>query len=135
VVFYFGVFWKRLNASGCLWAMIIGFILGLFRMGIDTVVTMGVVKGGFEPGSWMWIINHVNFQYFSILITAASAVTMIVVSYATPAPDYARLKGLTFATTTDAERAETRASWSKKEVVFSCCILACILATYLYFTG
>ena len=32
VVFFFGVFWKRLNAKGCFWAMVIGFIVGIFRM-------------------------------------------------------------------------------------------------------
>ena len=32
VVFFFGVFWKRLNAAGCLWAMIVGFVIGIFRM-------------------------------------------------------------------------------------------------------
>ena len=28
VVFFFGVFNKRLNAQGCLWAMIVGFVAG-----------------------------------------------------------------------------------------------------------
>ena len=28
VVFFFGVFWKRLNAKGCLWAMVVGFVVG-----------------------------------------------------------------------------------------------------------
>jgi SSS family solute:Na+ symporter len=28
VVFFFGVFWKRLNAKGCFWAMVVGFIAG-----------------------------------------------------------------------------------------------------------
>ena len=41
VVFFFGVFWKRLNAQGCFWAMMIGFVIGLFRMGVDTLVTTG----------------------------------------------------------------------------------------------
>ena len=40
VVFFFGVFWKRLNAKGCLWAMVVGFVLGLFRMLVDTPVTL-----------------------------------------------------------------------------------------------
>ena len=26
VVFFFGVFFKRLNAKGCFWAMIVGFV-------------------------------------------------------------------------------------------------------------
>ena len=33
VVFFFGVFYKRLNAQGCLWALIVGFALGVFRHG------------------------------------------------------------------------------------------------------
>ena len=48
VVFFFGVFWKRLNAKGCLWAMVVGFILGLFRMLVDTPVTLKL--DGFEHG-------------------------------------------------------------------------------------
>src|SRR5271169_1024608 len=32
VVFFLGVFFKRLNAKGCFWAMVIGFIIGGFRM-------------------------------------------------------------------------------------------------------
>ena len=43
VVFFFGVFWKRLNAKGCLWAMVVGFTIGLFRMLVDTPVAPGVV--------------------------------------------------------------------------------------------
>jgi SSS family solute:Na+ symporter len=48
VVFFFGVFFKRLNAQGCLWAMVVGFIMGIFRMLVDTPVTLGVK--GFENG-------------------------------------------------------------------------------------
>jgi SSS family solute:Na+ symporter len=85
VVFFFGVFWKRLNAQGCLWAMIVGFVIGLFRMGVDTMVTTGST---FPEGSFLWIVNNIQFQYFSILITIISAIVMVAVSYATAAPDY-----------------------------------------------
>ncbi len=132
VVFFFGVFWKRLNAQGCLWAMIIGFVIGLFRMGVDTMVTTGSV---FPEGSFLWIVNNIQFQYFSILITVISAFVMVVVSYATAAPDYARIGGLTFATASAENRATTRASWSAREVLASLFVLACILGAYLYFTG
>ena len=86
VVFFFGVFWKRLNAKGCLYAMVVGFILGLFRMLVDTPVTMKL-KGfehGYTQGSFLWIVNNINFQYFSIIITLFSALVMVVVSYADP---------------------------------------------------
>ena len=134
VVFFFGVFWKRLNAAGCLWAMIVGFIVGIFRLLVDTPVTMGAIKS-YPEGSFLWVINNINFQYFSILITLIAAVVMVVVSYATAAPDYAKIKNLTFATTTAEDNAKTRASWGWGEVAASAFILACILGAYLYFTG
>ena len=137
VVFFFGVFWKRLNAKGCLWAMIVGFALGIFRMLVDTPVTMklGDFANGYEPGSFLWVINNINFQYFSILITLVSAVIMVVVSLATAVPDSEQIKNLTFGTTTAEDKARTYASWSWQEVAASCLILVCILGAYLYFTG
>ncbi|HTY89354.1 MAG TPA: sodium:solute symporter [Candidatus Acidoferrum sp.] len=133
VVFFFGVFWKRLNAKGCLAAMIAGFAVGLFRMFVDAPVTLGISK--YPEGSILWIINNINFQYFSILITIIAAVVMVVVSYLTPDPDYEKIKSLTFGTATAEDKAKTRASWGAVEVLASCFILVCILAAYLYFRG
>ena len=76
VVFFFGVFNKRLNAQGALWAMIIGFALGLFRMFVDTPITLGLQKT-YSEGSLLWIINNIYFQYWSVLITIVSAVVMV----------------------------------------------------------
>jgi solute:Na+ symporter, SSS family len=137
VVFFFGVFWKRLNADGCLWAMVVGFVIGGFRMIVDTPVTMKLAgfENGYTPGSFLWIVNNINFQYFSVLITVISAVVMVGMSYATAVPDYGRIKSLTFATASDEDRARTRASWEKKDVFFSAFILACILGAYIYFSG
>lgn len=135
VVFFLGVFFKRLNAQGCLWAMIIGFLLGAFRMAVDTPVTMGMegFKHGYQPGSLFWIVNNINFQYFSILITIVSAIIMVVVSYLTAAPDYARIQGLTFATTSASEKEETRNSWGWGEIAASAFVLVAIIGGYLYF--
>ena len=137
VVFFLGVFFKRLNAQGCLWAMIVGFILGIFRMAVDTPVTMGLegFRNGYPAGSLFWIVNNINFQYFSILITIVSAIVMVVVSRATAPPDYARIKGLTFATTSVEEKSETRDSWGWGEVAASAIVLAAIITSYLYFRG
>jgi SSS family solute:Na+ symporter len=137
VVFFFGVFWKRLNAQGALWAMIVGFMLGIFRMVVDTPVALGMggLQNGYTPGSFLWIVNNIYFQYFSVLITVVSAIVMVGVSHMTAAPDYERMQNLTFATKTDADRAATFASWSWKEVAGSAVVLVCILAGYLYFRG
>ena len=134
VVFFFGVFWKRLNAEGCLWAMVVGFVVGLFRMLVDTPVTLGLIKD-YPQGSFLWIVNNINFQYFSILITLISAVVMVVVSYLTAAPDYDKIKNLSFGTVTDEHRAESAASWDWRDVLASAFVLGVILCGYLYFRG
>jgi len=134
VVFFFGVFWKRLNAKGCLWAMAVGFAIGIFRMLVDTPITLGLSKG-YDYGSFLWIIHQIYFQYFSILITVVSAVVMIVVSYLTEVPDANKIKGLAFGTESAKDTADTRASWGWGEVAGSVFVLACIIGGYLYFTG
>jgi SSS family solute:Na+ symporter len=144
VVFFLGVFWKRLNAKGCLWAMIIGFVLGVFRMLVDTPVTLGMfgyldaahkVPKGYAEGSFFWIINNINFQYFSILITIVSAIVMVAFSFASAAPDYDKIKSLTYGTATEEDHVKTRASWGAREVIASIVILIFILGAYLYFRG
>jgi SSS family solute:Na+ symporter len=136
IVFFLGVFFKRMNGAGALWAMIVGFALGIFRMCVDTPVTLGM--GGFtgyEKGSFLWVVNNIYFQYFSVLITIVSAVVMVSVSYMTAAPDDRTIQSLTFGTATDADRVKTRAGWSWREVAASGLVLVCILGGYLYFRG
>jgi SSS family solute:Na+ symporter len=137
VVFFFGVFMKRLNAAGCLAALLVGFVVGMFRLVVDTPVSLGVAgfEAGYTPGSFLWIVNNIYFQYYSVLIFFVSAATMIAVSYATAPPDESKLTGLTHATVTDAQKAETRASWGAWDVVNSGLVLVLILAAYLYFNG
>ncbi|MDH7501624.1 MAG: sodium/solute symporter [Verrucomicrobiota bacterium] len=134
VVFFFGVFWKRLNAKGAFWALVTGFVLGVFRMLVDTP-PMFSKEFQYAHGSLFWIVNNINFQYFSILITVVSAAVMVVVSHLTAEPDYQRIKSLTYGTTTEEDRTRTRASWDWRDVAASAFVLVCILAAYLYFRG
>jgi len=137
IVFFFGVFWKRLNAQGCFWAMVIGFALGLFRMLVDTPVTLGLkgFENGYAKGSFLWVINNIYFQYFSVFIAIVSAVVMVTVSYMTREPQYENIKSLTFGTATDEDRAKTRASWDWRDVAASALVLGVIIGGYLYFRG
>lgn len=134
VVFFLGVFWKRLNGPGCLAALIVGFLLGLFRLAIDTPVKL-LENFHYQEGSLLWIVNNMFFQYYSILILIVCAITMIVVSFVTKAPDYKAISGLTFGTVTAEHRAESRRSWGTVDLVASALVLVAIVAAYLYFTG
>ena len=137
VVFFFGVFNKRLNAKGCLWALMIGFALGAFRLAVDTPVTLKMqgFENGYAEGSLLWIVNHIYFQYYSLLITIVSIATMFAVSYATAPPSAAQLVGLTYETVTEEHKRETRASWNHWDVINTCVVVGLIIAAYIYFSG
>jgi solute:Na+ symporter, SSS family len=137
VVFFFGVFNKRLNAIGCLWALIVGFVIGVFRLIVDTPVSLRLAgyENGYTYGGFLWVVNNIYFQYYSVLITLVSIVVMVVVSYATAPPSEAQLTGLTFATITPEQRRESRASWSAIDVIGSAVVISAIIGAYLYFNG
>jgi SSS family solute:Na+ symporter len=137
VVFFFGVFNKRLNAIGCLWALIVGFVIGVFRLIVDTPVSLKLAgyENGYTYGGFLWIVNNIYFQYYSVLITVISIIVLVVVSYATAAPSEEQLAGLTYATITPEQRRESRASWGTIDLVGSAIVLVAIVCAYLYFNG
>ena len=66
VVFFFGVFFKRLNAKGCFWAMVVGFTLGIFRMVVDTPVTLGrsaATNGGLYANRGLVPVDRQQHQF------------------------------------------------------------------------
>ncbi len=134
VVFFFGIYMKRLNAKGCIASMTVGFLMGLFRLAIDTPIKLAD-DFSYEKGSFLWIVNNIFFQYYSLLITIVCIVVFIAVSYTSPAPSYDKISGLTFSTMTDADRLKTKSSWETKDIVSSVIVIALILAAYLYFRG
>lgn len=144
VVFFLGVFFKRLNAKGCLSALIIGFLLGMFRLAIDTPVALKdtpfFVKlfgefAGYEQGSFLWVMNNIFFQYYSIFILVVCVLVMVIVSYLTAPPSYEKISGLTYGTTSIEDREKSRSSWSMSDVVFSVILCVIIVVVYIYFRG
>ena len=134
VVFFFGVFFRRLNAKGSLYAMISGFALGIIRLAVDTPVKM--IEGfAYEQGSLLWIINNIFFQYYGLIIFSVSAAVMFIVSYMTEEPDYKKIDGLAFGLVSEKDKQETRDSWNITDVITSTTVILLILAAYLYFTG
>jgi SSS family solute:Na+ symporter len=136
-VFFLGVFLKRLTAAGCLAGLSTGFLLGVLRLAVDTPVTLGVAgyEQGYDPGSVLWIVNNVYFQYYSVVIFLVSSAALIGVSYVTMPPSPAALAGLTFATVTPTQQAASRDSWNHWDVINSAIVLALIAVAYIYFNG
>jgi SSS family solute:Na+ symporter len=136
-VFFLGVFIKRLNAAGCLAALVAGFALGVFRLLVDTPVTLRMAgyEAGYPAGSLFWIVNNIYFQYYSLFIFLVAVVVMIGVSYMTEPPPDAQLRDLTYATVTEDHRRESRASWNRWDVASSGLVMLLILCAYVYFNG
>ncbi|GAA5520138.1 sodium:solute symporter [Aliifodinibius salicampi] len=133
VVFFFGIFFKRLNKQGALSALIIGLFLGVFRLAIDTPVMLG---DGFTyaEGSFFWIVNNIFFQYYSLLIFLVCIAVMFGVSYMTDPPKYEKISGLTYGTLTDEDKRMSRESWNWVDVSLSVLLVAVIGFIYIYFS-
>jgi SSS family solute:Na+ symporter len=112
----------------------VGFAMGLFRLAIDTPVKL-LTDFAYTPGSFFWVINNIFFQYYSILILIVCIAVMVGVSYATKEPSYKKIEGLTYATRTAEDRAVSRRSWNKNDVLASAGVLLAILTAYIYFSG
>jgi SSS family solute:Na+ symporter len=59
---------------------------------------------------------------------------MIIVSLLSEKPDEAHIRGLTFATTVAEDKAASRASWNRKDVILTCIVLILIISIFLYFS-
>ena len=125
-VFLLGIFFKRLNAQGAYTAMVVGFILGLIKL------TLEMVKGSLT--GFLYDFATINFLYFCIYLFIFSVAIMVIVSLLTPKPGEEQIRGLTFATTVAEDRAASRASWNKWDVILSLIVVAVIISIFIYFS-
>ncbi|UCF35822.1 MAG: sodium:solute symporter [Acidobacteriota bacterium] len=125
-VFLLGLFWRRINGTGAIVALVGGFILGMSKLIAE------VFKDGLT-GILGWYAE-VNFLYFAPLLFLFSVILMIVFSLMTKEPSAEQLKGLTYSTTMAEDRLKSRASWGKAELVHTVIILAIIGSVMIYFS-
>jgi SSS family solute:Na+ symporter len=126
-VFLLGVFFKRLNGKGALAAMVIGFIIGIIKLTLELFQTS--LTGALHD------FATINFLYFCIYLFLFSVVIMVVVSLLTPKPNEEHIRGLTFATTVAEDRAASRASWNKWDVILSLIVVVIIISIFTYFSS
>ena len=130
-VFFVGVFSRRVNGPGCLAALIVGFVLGMCRLGCEIV--NGISP--FPDESFLQWFATTSYTFMCIYLTVVCVALMFLVSYVTPKPRPEQLEGLTYATATAEQKAVTRASWNWVDVVASCGLVVIILAIYMYFVA
>jgi SSS family solute:Na+ symporter len=128
-VFLLGLFSARITAQGALAGLAVGFVLGMGKLTIQSMV-----KTGSEAAGVLGAIGDFNGYYFSGLLFVFSALLVWAVSMMTPAPAAEQVRGLTYASTTAEQRAENRAAWGSREVAGTVVVLGMVLAVYLYFS-
>jgi SSS family solute:Na+ symporter len=138
VCFIFGILWPRMNGTGAIWSLLAGFVLGSVRFVYEVLDK----TSHYSSPALRWLVD-MNFLHYAILMFVVCAAVLVLVSFATPAPDRKRLAGLTFATVDDkidmapvgdvhALARETRFE-HRVNVALSVGLLATVVGLWIYF--
>ena len=125
-VFLLGVCWKKTSPKAGMWTLIAGLVLGFTRL-----VTMIVNPSGHNV--FTYIFNEMNVYAFGVWTFLFCIVLAIVVTLFTKKPAPEQIQGLCFSTATPEQKAATRASWNKWDIVHTVIILTATVAFYIYF--
>lgn len=125
-VFLLGIFSKRINAKAAIVTLITGFVVGALR------IVLELYKDNLS--GFLYSFATLNFLYFCIFLFVFSIGLLIIISLSTEKPSETQLNGLTYATTVGEDKAASRASWSKTDVVLSGIVVVIIVATFIYFS-
>lgn len=128
--FLLGICWKRTSAQGGMWGLISGMVIGLTRLGAKVYYSNTTDAA---DNMFKYLFYDLNWLFFCGWMLLFCIVVVVVVSLMTEAPSEEKIKGLVFGTATPEQKAATRASWNKWDVIHSTIILAITVAFYIYF--
>jgi SSS family solute:Na+ symporter len=129
-VFLLGLFWKRINAKGAFYGLIIGFILGMGKLVIEAIHA----GSPFTDGSLLSIFAEFNFLYYSGVLLVISILLVIAVSLTSDTPSEEQVAGLTYGSLSAEDKKEIRASWNMYDVAGTVVVLGLVVGFYLYFS-
>ena len=125
-VFLLGLFSKRINAVSALVTLVGGFLLGMGRLIAE--INKEALSG------WLYMFADINFLHFAIFLFLFCVFLLLVVSAVTPPPPEESIRGLTYATTVSADKAKSRATWNRTDVVLSLIVVAVVVLVLVYFS-
>ncbi|MCG8308278.1 MAG: sodium:solute symporter [Cytophagales bacterium] len=127
-VFLLGILSKRITPAAGFSGLLIGFVLGMTRLGLsifkESLNPDGIVYSTFVAPNWL----HYECILFGIVI-----ICMILISFVTKPADPSAIKGLTLGSATAEQKLEVRQSYTKWDVITSAIIIIITLAFYAYF--
>ncbi len=148
-VFVMGVFSKWATGKAGLWGLIIGFILGMFRLLVKIIYFSFIDKGQVMLKDYIYNGNisdklsglsllamkfvAINWLHYCIFLFFLTFVVIWIVSRFTEKPRPEQIQGLTYGSATREQIEETRKSWGAWDVVHTLIIISVIVAFYIYF--
>ena len=127
-VFLLGVFWRKATPAAGFAGLAAGFVLGMIRLAFN------VFADSVPEDTWyhaIWVAP--NWLHYEIYLFGICLLVIFVVSYFTEQASDEKLAGLTYFSSTPEQRAATRSSYSKWDVVNSVVIIGIIIAFYVAF--
>jgi solute:Na+ symporter, SSS family len=129
-VFLLGLFWKRINSQGAVWALSGGFILGMLKLSCQAFFGAGKI----ENPAFLAAVGDFNFLYATGILFLASIVLLVVGSLTSPAPAPEKWEGLTYGSIKAVAGEEIAKSWDWGNKIMAGLILALVLGIYWYFS-
>ena len=127
-VFLLGILWKRVNAKGAIATLLFGLLMGTLRI----IAELNTEAS--DTGLWADFAN-INFAHMAIIMFVISVIVCVGVSLATAPPDFSKIRGLTFGTLTEEQKAASKNSYNWLDIAASVLLVVIVIAILAYFTG
>ena len=128
-VFLLGIFYKRINATGAFYTLVMGIVVAFIRISLE------LVKGSLDPDGILFYLGDMNFLSFGAWFFLFCLIFMVVVSLLTKAPDQEQIVNLTFGTITEEEKNKNKSSYNWVDVMVSIIIILIVIGIMIFFNG
>lgn len=131
-VFLLGILWKRINAQASIVTLSAGLVLLIVRLSSE-IYFQSEISSGIVVDSVFFEFATINFSHMAIFIFVFSALLCVTVSILTDEPDYSRIKGLSFGTTTR-EMISKEKSYTNFDIIFSILLVLLVIGILVFFS-
>ena len=131
-VFLLGILWKRINAQASIVTLSAGLVLLIVRLSSE-IYFQSEISSGIVVDNIFFEFATINFSHMAIFIFVFSALLCVTVSILTDEPDYSRIKGLSFGTTTR-EMISKEKSYTNYDIIFSVLLVLLVIGILVFFS-
>lgn len=128
-VFLLGIFYKRINSQGAMTTLIVGLIVATVRISLELAVD------SLDRDGILYSFASANFLSFAAWFFLFCVILCLAVSFATPEPDYGKIKGLTFGSLTKEQKDSNRNSYNAWDIAWSAVVIGIVIYVMTTFTG